>query len=298
MKRFTLFICVVLICTSCSILQTKGKQAAKEQTQRSRIESVQTSIANNNTAKLDQIGQLSYGIAYTLSKADKNNEVFLALGLTERIMTLSGKPDIADLKTMQVMCDGLLQTNAPGTLLLNRKDIIIHSLEDKTIQLEQQKIKEIQKYISIASLAATKADKTQSALNEYTGWFGIKAIYKGIIQMGLSAFWFLIIGGVLFIILRILSTTNPIAAAIYSIFNVIGSWFINIIKYITPKAIDNAKLVTKEVYDTTKQTLVKTVDAIESTAIDTQPIKDEVAKTMDTKNKDLITTIKKELNYK
>ena len=57
--------------------------------------------------------------------------------------------------------------------------------------------------------------------------------------------------------------SNPIAAAAFSIFDLIGSLVLNCVKALTPQAFEMAKFVPQAVSDNFKEALVKIVDSIQ-----------------------------------
>ena len=95
-------------------------------------------------------------------------------------------------------------------------------------------------------------------------WGGLGAVWYGLHKFIVRMAWVLGIGGVLFFILRILASSNPIAGAIFGIFDQIGSWMVNTISVIFPKALSIAGNVTTEVYNGTKSALTSIVDSVET----------------------------------
>jgi hypothetical protein len=63
--------------------------------------------------------------------------------------------------------------------------------------------------------------------------------------------------------LRILATVHPAAGAAFSIFNMIGSAVLSLVKGLTPKAFEMANFASKDTVDTYKSPLVKIVDVIQ-----------------------------------
>ena len=94
--------------------------------------------------------------------------------------------------------------------------------------------------------------------------FGLNAVFWGIKKFFFSMITFILIGGVLFIILRLLSVMNPVAAAIFSVFSMVGSVLITILKSLTPNAISMAGLAPSSALTKYKTVLTKVVDVIQS----------------------------------
>jgi hypothetical protein len=260
---------------------------------------------------LENIAGLAYGTGYALSKvSDPPKEVGVAIDLNQRIVSLAGSPTVEKMKEMQAMIDKLTSQLASerkeGRELLQTKDLIITALQDETKALAVERELEISKYIATAQQLAATADGYKQELQEYQGWFGLRAVGKGLWQFVKSSAWFLGIGGFLFILLRLLSTASPVASAIFGIFENIVSWGINTIKIVFPKALTMAGQISKEVYDKSTGLLYKIVDNIQVIKdVEKRSGKDitlkelliELDKSLDTDQKETILQIKKNLGY-
>jgi len=302
----------LVVLTSCAIFTNKGNSALLEEKSRARIVNVEGQISANTSDKLESIATLAYGTDYALSKVnDPPREVVVARDMNQRVTSIAGSPTLEKMKEMQDTINKLVSMLATerdeGKVKLEAKDQEIALLQTETKNLTIAKENEIRKYMLSAQAAAASADAYKSALQEYQGWFGLKAVGKGLWQFAKSSMWLLAIGGILFLILRTVAMSNPIAASIFSIFNMMGSWVVNIIKVIVPKAVDMAGHVTVDAFNTYKSTLRKIVDGIQivkdrATAAGKQPdlnlVLDEVAKTMNSDEKAIIEEIKKALNWK
>jgi hypothetical protein len=287
-----LIIGIIPFITGCSSVKgIFGKSSTKETIARDKIIQVDDSISKANTEKLNQIGQYSYGISIV------SNVPPPATVLNDRISSLSNPLTVEDKKSMKEIVNELETNNFK---LLLKKDKVIKDLQNSQISLINAKEDAINNYIKLAGATAMQTDSLTAALKEYQGWFGLKAVVKGMGQFIKSSMWFLAIGGILFVILRLLATANPVAGALFSLFEQIVSWGVKTIQWIFPKAVSMAGFVAEQTYATTKSALVKVVDAVEIAklkGINVSPIKEEISKTMDTTHKDIISSIKQELNY-
>lgn len=287
---WSIILCVVLVgCTSTSFF---GKSSKAESKAATRIEMVDKRLAMTDKEKLQQIGSYSYGTDLSL----RFSNVATAKQLNDRVITLAEPVSLEERQNMECIVFNLLTNIEHGEKLLAQKDKEVISLQKKVETLNTEKQQAVSNYIAVAGKTALQADTTKAELQEWTGWFGLKGVAKGLMQFGKSALWFIVIGSILFLVLRVLAMSNPIAGAVFSVFNIFGSWCINIISFLIPKAVDTAKLVTKEAYDLTHDTLVKVVDSVEQA--DVQAVKEHAAKVMDTGNKEVVSTIKKKLLYK
>lgn len=284
-----------------------GKNSSKQATQLTKIEKIEDKQAANNQNKLEQVGVLSFGIDYSLNKlTNKEPPVEVALDINERLKSIAPSPPIEQMKEMIKIVNTLLTDKVEGLKLLNKKDREIDDLQQKSKQLQNEWGKEIDKYKLIASNTALRADALQGELNDYRGWLGLKAVWKGLWQFIRSSVWILSIGGVIFIILRFASLSNPIAASVFSLFSRVGAWIIHIIEFMVPKALDKAGQVSKIIYNETCDLLNKIVDSVEwikeiekqtGQPVTLKQLFDQLDKTMDVKEKKAIEDIKRKLGY-
>jgi DNA-binding ferritin-like protein len=110
-----------------------------------------------------------------------------------------------------------------------------------------------------------------------------------------------------FVILRLLATVHPAAGAAFSIFNMLGSTIISIVKALTPKAFEMSNFATKEKVEEFKSPLVKIVDVIQELKEKQKESPDRVYplseilkrfdKEMDSHEKDLIEEILREQKW-
>lgn len=305
-------LCMVAFLTSCTIFTSKGRASKAEEEGRAKIVNVDSRINANIADKMDTIASLAYGTDYALSKINEpSREVLVARDINKRVESLAGNPTLDQMKEMQETIDKLTSQLATvrdeGKLKLAEKDQAISNLQAESKALTAAKESEIRKYMAVAQEAAATADAYKAELAEYQGWFGLKAIGKGLWQFVKSAMWILGIGGVLFIILRMMSYSNPVAASIFSILSTIASWFIRGIEALIPKAVEAAGHTANKVFNAYKSTLWKIVDNIQvvkdrSAATGKAPnldeVLDEVSKSMNSDEKEIVEQIKKALHWK
>jgi hypothetical protein len=312
MKLLPILLTVLLLLTSCASDGVSGKKSRAEEQSRQRITQVDKSLGTNVAAKIDMIAELAYGTDFVLGKVNEPpKEVTVARDINKRIVSLSGSPNIERMKEMEKMIEDLTSTLATtrveGMAALNHKDTEIVALQDETRILLGAKEGEIGKYMARAQEAAMAADTFKAELKDYQGWLGLKAVFKGLWQFAKSSMWILLIGSVLFLLLRFAAGANPIAAAVFGVFNMIGSWFVSIIKVVVPKSVEMAGHTSATVFNAYKSTMVKLVDGIEATrdrakargdTPNLNDVLDEVSKSMNSDEKEIIQEIKKALNWK
>jgi hypothetical protein len=140
-----------------------------------------------------------------------------------------------------------------------------------------------------------------------SGMFGLNAVFWGLKKFFISALTTIIVFTVIFVLLRLLATVHPAAAAAFSIFNMLGSLIISILKALTPKAFELANFATKDKVEEFKSPLVKIVDVIQELKEKQKESPDRVYplsellkrfdKEMDSDEKDLIDQILKEQKW-
>jgi hypothetical protein len=140
-----------------------------------------------------------------------------------------------------------------------------------------------------------------------SGMFGLNAVFWGLKKFFISALTTIIVFTVVFVLLRLLATVHPAAAAAFSIFNMLGSLVISILKALTPKAFELANFATKDKVEEFKSPLVKIVDVIQELKEKQKESPDRVYplsellkrfdKEMDSDEKDLIDQILKEQKW-
>lgn len=320
----------IILSTGCQAPKIFGKKASAEAGAKDRVENVESQIGANLQAKLEQAANLTYGVGYALSKESNPSDVVgIAKDLNNRAASLTGAPTLAEMNKMKQMIDDLtsqLATEvARGQKALESKDNEIYAIQLQSKLLVAAKDKEIQKYMKIAQDTAMKADAIQAKLDDMNSFFGLGAIWYGLKRLVTSLAWMLGIGSILYLILRFASMSNPIAASIFGIFNLIGSWFVNIIKALAPKALEVAGHVEKGVANEYKTIMTKLIDCIEAAKIQQKTaaavaaataaapatpvtptvsvlnpmdtLSTELAKTLNTDEKAVVSQIKRDIGY-
>ena len=153
---------------------------------------------------------------------------------------------------------------ARGEKLLTEKDKEIEKLQKEKTKLEKDYDEQIDKLITQSKSVAKSADEKQTTLDSMSGFLGLNAVFWGLKKFFFTSLTWIVVFCIIFIILRIASATNPIAAAAFSIFNIIGSFIINLIKGLTPKAFDLTHFVKANDMTKYKTTLTKIINIIQA----------------------------------
>ena len=313
MKKFlTTFILIasLTILSSCTLF-SNGPATTKEEKGRAKIENVDNQLSANIANKLNVIGELAYGTDYALGKmTNPPIEVSVARDMNQRVESIAGSPSVENMKEMQRTIDKLTSAlemeQKEGKILLDIEDKKLTALQNETTELISKKEAEVQNYMTVAQLAASKSDVLKVELNKMDAWGGFGAIWYGVKSLIVKSMWAIGISGVLFIVLRIFAASNPIAGAIFSIFNVVGGYVIKAIGAVVPKAIEFSGHIATSAYTDMKGILTKIVDNVQSLKdmqtklghdITLKEVFGELDKSMDTVEKDVIDKIKKDLGY-
>lgn len=301
-------IAVSVLLTSCDTVKgIFGKNSGKLATQAAQITSVESKQKIIEVKKVGEVSDLSYGVGYSLNKdTNASMPVAVAKELNDRVQSIVGLPDLERQKQMAILVDNLIVENIEGKQQLKAKDAEIGAIQREAKLLVVQKEKAVSDTLELSKQIAMKADSTQAELDKYKGWFGLSAVWIGLKQFVTTSFWTLLGLGIAFLILRVLSTINPIAGAIFSIIDVVLSWFINIIKVLAPKAIAISGHVATEAYTAAKSTLGKVVDSVETAKLQAaasgnsttiEELLDIASQSMTPEDKALIDKLKIEMNW-
>lgn len=281
--------------------------------QEKKIDNTIAQIEKNDQGKKIQTSTLAQGIQHSLNQVTNPPvQVTTAKSLNERVVSIVGSPHIDEIKrikaTVDLLNSALEEERKKGQELLNQRDEIINKLQKEKAELNEKYDDQLWQMTDKAKKIAEEADAAKATLNSMSGMFGLNAVMWGMKKFFISAFTAIIIFAVIFIILRLLATVNPIAAAAFSIFDMIGSLIISLFKGLTPKAFEMSNLISKQKFDEYKMPLIKIIDVIQDVKVEqekypektfkVQDILDQLAKDMDQPEKDLIKDILKELRWK
>jgi len=225
-------------------------------------------IEKNQKESQIQSSTLSYGVQYSLSGVTNPSvEVTTARLLNERVISILGTPHLDQVKkikaTVDLLNSELEAERKKGLVLLEERDKIIVKLQKEKKELIENYDNQLWDVNSKAKEIAKQADASKATIDTMSGFFGLNAVFWGLKKFFISCLTGIIIFIVVFVILRLLSTLHPAAAAAFSIFNLIGSAIINIIKGLTPDAFTFSKMVKTDQMTKYKTTLTKIVDIIQ-----------------------------------
>lgn len=313
-KNIILIIISILVLHGCGTIVSRNETGSltKINKKLNTITSVEKKVHQNETNKFNLISSFSYGIKYSLdninTEDDYESAVYTSKLLNNRILSISGYPNINDIKSMEELVDKLksdmLTQQAEGIAKLEQKDKEIMSL----INEKELLIKELEKANNNLSDTALKIssenDKNKVVINEINSYYGLGAVYYGFKRFLTTCFVTILCVIIGYVVLRILATLNPIASAIFSVIESVFSYGIRFIKLLAPNSTKISGLSSTIEVNKYKNTLSKVVDSIQVSVQNKEEcdvtlcdIKTELSKNMNSDDKIVINEIKNELKW-
>ena len=316
MKKLVFLPFILLILTGCFSTIKPSKQIDDNQKiiakEEKKVDNTLVDIEKNDKGKKIQTSALAQGIQYSLNQVTNPPiQVDTAKSLNERVVSIVGSPHIDEINrikaTVDLLNSAVEEERKKGLELLAKRDELINKLQKEKVELNEQYDDQILQLTDKAKEVAKEADQNKAVLDTMSGMFGLNAVFWGLKKFAFSALTAIIIFSVVFIVLRLLATVNPIAAAVFSIFDMIGSLFVSLFKGLTPKAFEMNNFVHKDKVDEFKSPLVKIIDVIQELKEKQKDSTDKIYplteilkrfdKEMDSHEKDLIKDILKEQKW-
>lgn len=311
---FLLIIPGFLLLNGCGTIVSKNETGSltKINKKLTDITAVEKKVHQNETNKFNLISNFSYGIKYSLdninTEEDYESAVYSSKLLNNRILSISGYPNINDIKSMEDLVDKLksdiLTQQAKGIAELEKKDKEIMALLDNKAYLEKELEKANNKLSDTALKISSENDKNKIVINEINSYYGLGAIYYGLKRFLTTCFVTILCVIIGYVVLRILATLNPIASAIFSVIESIFSYGIRFIKLLAPNSTKISGLSATVEVNKYKNTLSKVVDSIQVSVQNKEEcdvtlcdIKTELSKNMNSDDKIVINEIKNELKW-
>lgn len=299
-------------CTKVPVTGPNKEQQNQVEQKKKEAEETLDKIGKKEELQKAQAAGLAQGVNYSLGQiTNPPVEVKTAITLNDRIMSILGSPKMDETKKIKEIVD-LLNSKVEdekkkGESLLESKDKEISKLQKEKEKLQKEYDEQINELTEQARIAAENADAKQQTIDAMGGWFGLNAIIWGAKKFFFTSLTFIMVFVVIFLVLRVLSTVNPIAGAAFAVFDMIGSLIVSTFKMLTPKAFEMSKLVSSEKFDQYRSPLVKIIDIVQEfkveqekhpeKTISIQDILDEFDREMDKPEKDLVKKILKEMNW-
>ena len=316
MKKFLYPILFSFLLIGCSTAVIPGKQVSVAQDaiakQEKKIDTTSDELVKNDKGKRIQTAVLAQGIQYSLQQVTNTSiQVETAKNLNERVISIVGSPHLDEIKrikaTIDLLNSSIEEERKKGGELLGQRDSVIDKLQKEKEELKNQYDDQLWQMTDKAKEVAKDSDEKQATIDSMGGMFGLNAVFWGLKKFFFSALTAIVIFVVIFALLRILASVHPAAGAAFSIFNMIGSGILSLIKGLTPKAFELANFASKDKVDEYKSPLTKIVDVIQELKEKQKESPDRVYpltevlkrfdKEMDSTEKDLIDDILKEQKW-
>ena len=272
MKKFLTLTVFILFLAGCSTAVIPGKQVSVAQDaiakQEKKIDTTSDELVKNDKGKKIQTAVLAQGIQYSLQQVTNTSiQVETAKNLNERVISIVGSPHLDEIKrikaTIDLLNSSIEEERKKGGELLGQRDSVIDKLQKEKEELKNQYDDQLWQMTDKAKEVAKDSDEKQATIDSMGGMFGLNAVFWGLKKFFFSALTAIIIFVVIFALLRILASVHPAAGAAFSIFNMIGSGILSLIKGLTPKAFELANFTSKDKVDEYKSPLTKIVDVIQ-----------------------------------
>ena len=272
MKKFLYPILFSFLLIGCSTAVIPGKQVSTAQDavakQEKKIDNTYDELVKNDKGKRIQTAVLAQGIQYSLQQVTNTSiQVETAKNLNERVISIVGSPHLDEIKrikaTIDLLNSSIEEERKKGGELLGQRDTVIDKLQKEKEELKNQYDDQLWQMTDKAKEVAKDSDEKQATIDSMGGMFGLNAVFWGLKKFFFSALTAIVIFVVIFALLRILASVHPAAGAAFSIFNMIGSGILSLIKGLTPKAFELANFTSKDKVDEYKSPLTKIVDVIQ-----------------------------------
>lgn len=272
MKKFLTLTVFILFLAGCSTAVIPGKQVSVAQDaiakQEKKIDTTSDELVKNDKGKRIQTAVLAQGIQYSLQQVTNTSiQVETAKNLNERVISIVGSPHLDEIKrikaTIDLLNSSIEEERKKGGELLGQRDTVIDKLQKEKENLKNQYDDQLWQMTDKAKEVAKDSDEKQATIDSMGGMFGLNAVFWGLKKFFFSALTAIVIFVVIFALLRILASVHPAAGAAFSIFNMIGSGILSLIKGLTPKAFELANFTSKDKVDEYKSPLTKIVDVIQ-----------------------------------
>ena len=316
MSKFLSLIVFSLFLIGCTTTIKPGQQVTTAQDavakQEKKIDQTYDDLVKNDKSKRVQTSVLAQGIQYSLQQVTNAPiQVETAKNLNERVISIVGSPHLDEIKrikaTIDLLNSSLAEERKKGEELLGQRDTVIDKLQKEKSELKDKYDDQLWQMTDKAKEVAKESDAKQATIDSMSGMFGLNAVFWGLKKFFFSCLTAIIIFVVVFALLRILASVHPAAGAAFSIFNMIGSGVLSLIKGLTPKAFELANFASKDKVDEYKSPLTKIVDVIQELKEKQKESPDRVYpltevlkrfdKEMDSTEKDLIDDILKEQKW-
>lgn len=306
----TLFVSILLLSGCATWWKKTNPNTDKVNTAQQEVQEAKDALSLNTKEKLNQVRSTAAGVDYALSKVTNPPvPVTVAKELNNRTTSIVGTPNVEELARMKQIVDNLTsqleEEQKRGKKMLSDKDKEILDVQQEAERLKKELNDKNNELKKTAETVAKTADEYKTTVDRVNSFFGLGGVIYGLKKFVASCLMFILIFGILFLVLRILSNTNPIAKAAFMVFDMIGSVVLNLIRGLMPNAVSMSKLVDESKHDSYKNTLYKIIDSVQEIKTDKSEqnptldsLFDRLSKNMNDSDKMIVDEIKRELRWK
>jgi hypothetical protein len=309
----TLMLCLLI--GGCSMLSdSKTANQNKVDAKIGEVQAIKNKQAANSGELIAAASMMATGTDVALQKVTNPPvEVQVAMELNDRVINIIGNPTLDDAnkikKIVEELTSQIADERVKGRKALAEKDSEIIQLQSTQANLEIVVNAKTEEMNKLAASIALKADEYKGTVDKYNSWFGLGAVFYGLKRFFTTCLLALLIGGIIFLILRIFAASNPIIGAIFGIFNMIGAFLLRFIKGIVPGAVKVAGMTPSDEHQKYENVLLKLVDVIEEMKSHTDVMNvnkeytfaeflDKVEKDLGDTDKTLFAKLKTQLRWK
>jgi len=302
---------IALLLSGCASWWKKtNPNTDKVNTAQQQVQEAKDALSLNTKEKLNQVRSTAAGVDYALSKVTNPPvTVSVAKELNNRTTSIVGTPNVDELARMKQIVDDLTsqleEEQKRGKKMLSEKDKEILGVQQETERLKKELSEKNDELKKTAETVAKTADEYKTTVDRVNSFFGLGGVIYGLKKFVASCLLFILIFGIIFLVLRILSNTNPIAKAAFMFFDMIGSVILNLIRGLMPNSISMSKLVDETKHNSYKNALYKIIDSVQEIKTDKSEqnptlnsLLDKLSKNMNDSDKQIVDDIKRELRWK
>jgi len=293
-KIFAVFLIaffVLVALPSCKTIQN-GDGTKQVVEAAGKVTEAELNVAENTDKKMESIGEFSYGTSLALNNIYSLPEfeslpMTFKLSLDAAVLTnnfvreLSSAPNSQKMLEMEEFIKKLTseleseRKSAFNQSLIYENNIAELNKQSTELQIKldqaEKSFKELtfslgEKVDTLSTSLANEKSKTtnlEGKLEKFDEGFGFYSIRHGIGIFFKKIMWIGLGFGVIFLILKILASSNPIAAAIFSVFESIIGGIIKFFSYIFPKAVEFAGHISMKTFNKVESSRNKIIDTIE-----------------------------------
>lgn len=337
-KIFAVFLIaffVLVALPSCKTIQN-GDGTKQVVEAAGKVTEAELNVAENTDKKMESIGEFSYGTSLALNNIYSLPEfeslpMTFKLSLDAAVLTnnfvreLSPAPNSQKMLEMEEFIKKLTseleseRRSALNQSLIYENNITELNKQSAELQIKldqaEKSFKELtfslgEKVDTLSTSLADEKSKTtdlNGKLDKFDEGFGWYAIKHGIGIFLKKIMWITIGLGVTFLVLKILASSNPIAASIFSVFESIIGFFIKGIFSLFPKAVKFSGNIDLPTFEKVRSSRDKLVDTIESLyrieqatpgkVYTLSEVFDELEKNMDESDKEEVKVALKKLGW-